>query len=363
MVKVYADTVGRATCDFLTPRSCRSCSRAATRRRRCAGSARGGREVVEEWEARAPKDRVDVDAWYLLGAGARAAFALRDRARVERWWPRFAAMPTFPVPEQTYVFNSFDELAEGGVVHTGILAMLDGSEVRACAAIRARLSSDETFGEVSADDIARLVTVERGCPPCEVVLRAASTREVWLVDQDGATHYWNGSELALSTLVVEERASGYRHLTQYDGCDERELYWPGKHGWLLLQRYGRVVLWHEAIYYSSRGQGEVINLRWLKASSPAEAQRLMRLIAASRDKAGKPIDPWSTAKLGTILRHYKKDGLTQFGVDGARWTGRKRTIEEFPTPSDAVVAFDRLEIERFRNGSMLERLEAQALSS
>lgn len=58
----------------------------------------------------------------------------------------------------------------------------------------------------------------------------------------------------------------------------------------------------------------------------------MRLIAAGRDKAAKPIDRWSTSKLGMILRHYNKEGLTQVGVDGTRLT---------------------IEIERFRNGSMI----------
>jgi len=318
-------------------------------------------EVVDEWEARTDNDQVDVDTWYLLGAGARAAFALRDRPRVERWWRRFAAMPTFPVPENTYVFNSFGELAEGGAVRDGIVAMLDGSEPRACATIRAQLSSDSTFETVSADAIARLVTIERGCRPCKVMLRAAATREVWLLDEDGATHYWNGSELAPTTVSFEERGTGYRHLTQYDGADERVLLWPGKHGWLALQRYGRVVLWHEASYYSSRGQAEVTCLYWLKASSPVEAQRVMRLVAAAREKAGKPIDPWSTPKLGTIIRHYNKDGLNQVGVDGTRLTLGKRTIEDFPGHADAVVAFEKIEIERFRNGSMLERLSAQAL--
>jgi len=204
-------------------------------------------------------------------------------------------MPAFPRPEGTYVFNSFNELEEGGPVRAGILAMLDGSEVRACAEIRVRLSSDETFGEVSADDIARLVTVERGCPPCTVVLRAASTREVWLVDQDGATHYWNGRELAPSTLVIEERASGYRHLTQYDGCDERQLYWPGQHGWLPLQPLGPVVLRHEAIYYPSRGPARPRRERGAGPGKPGDFHPNWTASWGRATAAARPSMRWSGA--------------------------------------------------------------------
>jgi hypothetical protein len=314
-------------------------------------------QLVEDWEARAPGEASDVEAWFIIGAGARAAFAVRDRARTERWWTRFSANKTpAKLPENTYAFTSFtDELGRAGEVRKGIEAWLSGKADKAQAATRKKLAAPATFAAVPDDELAELVAARAGARPCEVIVRDAKTREAWLLDADGQTHFWKGDDLAATT--VRFGLDGLTHLMQVDACDERRLYWPGKHGWLALQRYGRTVLWHAARYYVSRGQAEVEKLMMFKAGSPVEAQRVMTLIAGPK---GKPIDPWETPTLGAIFRVYRNDGIKSLAVKGRTLITRGTTLETFPSREAAILAFEKIELERIRTGGMIMRFVAAA---
>jgi hypothetical protein len=193
------------------------------------------------------------------------------------------------------------------------------------------------------------------------MLRDKATGEAWIHDDENRTHYWDGKQFSRSKVQFDDRAThDLAYVGAHDTCHERVVIWPGKHGWLVLQRYGRSVLWHSAHYYSSRGQAEVDRIVWFKAASPLEAQRLMKLVIASAPKSAKPIDPWFDKKLGVIIRHYSGDGLTSVGVkDNILGTGR-RFVEKFPTHAEAVIAFEKLEIERLRSGSTIQRFSAQS---
>lgn len=314
-------------------------------------------ELVEDWEKRAPRDAADVDAWFIFGAGARSAFELRDRERTERWWKRFTAIRApKELPENTYSFNGFDDdLGKTGDVRKGIEAWLSGKEAKAHATLATKLASPKTFASVEDDELAALVSARAGARDCRVMIRDPKTCEAWLLDEDGHSHYWKGDDLAPST--VQFGLDVLTGLMQADTCDERQLYWPGKHGWLALQRYGRVVLWHAATYYVSRGQAEVEKLELFKAGSPVEAQRMMALIATGK---GKPIDPWETPKLGVIHRHYKGDGISGLGVKGASLVTFKRTLETLGSREEAILAFEKIELERIRSGGMISRFTAGA---
>jgi hypothetical protein len=317
-------------------------------------------EVVEDWERRAPPDARDVDAWFLLGAGARAAYELRDAERLARWWPRFTAVPRPKrLPDDTYAFNDFDDdLGKQGEVRARIEALRSGRAARAHAALAARLAAPRTFAAVPDAELADLVSARAGARPCEVLVRDPATCEAWLLDADGETHHWTPAGLAAPTVRFSGRPGDELvHLAQSDACDERRLYWPGKYGWLALQRYGRSVLWHAARYYPSRGQAEVERLAVFKAGSPVEARRMMDRIAGG--KPG-PVDPWEPPKLGPIFRIYRGEGIGSLAVRGKSLVTRGTTLETFPSREAAIVAFETIEIERIRSGGMIERFVAGA---
>jgi len=313
-------------------------------------------ELVEDWEARGDTTD-DVDAWFILGSGARSAFEIKDRSRTERWWKRFSELPTpKKLPDNTYAFTDFtNELGKTGDVRKNIEAWLSGTLEKNHAATTKKLANPETFAAVEDDELAALVSVRAGSRDCTVQVRNAKTCEAWLLDEDGTTHYWKGGDLAPTT--VHFGLDELTHLMQSDACDERLLYWPGKHGWLSLQRYGRAVLWHAAVYYGSRGQAEVTKLTLFKAGSPAEAQRMMALIAGTKNK---PVDPWEPPKLGPILRMYKGDGIKSLGVKDKALITRRTTLEEFRSREEAILAFEKIELERIRTGGMIERFAASA---
>lgn len=314
-------------------------------------------ELVEDWEARSPRDASDVDAWFILGSGARSAFEIRDRKRTERWWTRFLAItPPKKRPENTYAFNNFDaELGKSGEIRKGIEAWLSGKASKAGDATAKKLANPTTFKSVEDAELEELVSARAGARPCRVQLRNAATCEAWLVDEDGQSHYWKGEGLAPTTVFfgLDELA----FLMQADACDERTLYWPGKHGWLSLQRYGRSVLWHQAKFYPSRGQAEIEHLTFFKAASPAQAQRLMTIIAGPKNT---PVDSWAPPKLGPIFRIYKGDGITSLAVKDKALITRSATLESFPSHEAAILAFEKIELERIRTGGMIERFVAQA---
>ena len=314
-------------------------------------------QVVEDWEDRAPRDASDIDAWFIVGSGARSAFEIRDRERTERWWKRFLAItPPKKRPENTYSFTDFDdELGKSGEVRKGIEAWLSGKATKAGDVVAKKLADPKTFRSVGDEEIAELVSARAGARSSKVMIRNAATCEAWLLDEDGQSHYWKGDDLATTTVhfSLDELA----HLMQSDACDERQLFWPGKHGWLALQRYGRSVLWHEAKYYPSRGQAEVQQLVFFKAGTPAQAQRLMKIIAGPKNT---PTDSWEPHKLGPIFRIYDGDGIKSLAVKDKTLITRSTTLEKFPTREAAILAFEKIELERLRTGGMIERFVAQA---
>lgn|GEM_PF-3330401 len=314
-------------------------------------------QLVEDWEGRAPHDASDIDAWFIIGSGARSAFEIRDRARTERWWKRFLAItPPKKRPENTYAFTDFDdELGKSGEVRRGIEAWLSGKATKTGDLVAKKLANPKTFRSVSDEEIAELVSERAGARPSKVMLRNTATCEAWLLDEDGQSHYWKGDDLAKTTVhfSLDELA----HLMQSDACDERQLFWPGKHGWLALQRYGRSVLWHEAKYYSSRGQAEVQQLVFFKAATPAEAQRLMWIIGGPRNT---PTDSWEPHKLGPIFRIYDGNGIKSLAVKDKTLITRSTTLEKFPSREAAILAFEKIELERLRTGGMIQRFVADA---
>lgn len=318
-------------------------------------------EVVDDWNARGGADATDVDAMFIAALGAKAALHLRDTERMKRYWTKFASIKRPKKLPDSYAFNSLDDAFDkGGAVRSAIEAILSGTAEKKHEKLREGLSTSKSFAAVSDEDLADFVAAKARSTPCSVILRDRASCEAWLLDQEQNTHYWNGRELAPSTVRFDPRPyASFRYLAQHDECDERTLYWPGKHGWLVLQRYGRAVLWQGATYYSSRGQAEVTRQMWFKTATPAEAQRLMKLIAGN----AKPVGPWEDDKLGTLFRTYNNGNLVSLGVKGKTLVSRAGVLERFATHQDAAAAFDAIEIERLRSGYMIARLQASAIKS
>jgi len=286
-------------------------------------------DVVDDWEAREP-GTTTADAWYLLAAGAGAALALGDRERVARWWGRSASCTK---PKER------DDLGDLKPLVTAFLAKPKP------------LTRKATGAQLVAAALARF-----GGERCECLIRDNKSGEAWLHGDRGSI-YFDGAQLLESPVVFDDESRhDQTHVAPYDSCDERVVLWPGKYGWLVLQRYGRAVLWHQAKYYPSRGQPEVEQLLWFRAPSPAYARRLMRLIGEA--SPARAIDPWFDKKLGVIVREYSGSGTTELGVHDNKLVTRHRTIETLDSHADAVRAFEAIELERLRNGSYIERFRA-----
>jgi len=265
-----------------------------------------------------------------------------DRERVARWWAR-AAKCAKPKPKDRDIASILSEMADDvGELKPLVTAFLGkpkpltakASEAQLVAAARAQFGGDWF-----------------AC-----LIRDPKSGEAWLQGDTGSV-YFDGRRLAESNVVFDDDSRHDQvHVANYDTCDERVVLWPGKHGWLVLQRYGRAVLWHQAKYEVSRGQPEVDRLLWFKAPTPAFAKRLVNLIRAG--STGRSIDPWFDKKLGVIVRSYSGSGTTQLGVHDNKLTTGRRIIETLATHEDAVRAFEAIEIERMRNGSYIDRFSA-----
>lgn len=298
-------------------------------------------EVVDDWEAREP-GATGVDAWYLLATGAIAALGLGDRERVARWWARSAKCAK-PKPKQDDASGVFAELARELAVPKALVAAFLSSPKP--------LTPKATDAQVAAAALARF-----GGESCACMIRDRTSGEAWLHGDRGSL-YFDGKQIVESPVVFDDESRHDQvHVAPYDGCDERVVLWPGKYGWLVLQRYGRAVLWHQAKYEVSRGQPEVERLLWFRAPSPAHARRLMRLIGEA--SPARAIDPWFDNKLGVIVREYSGSGTTELGVHDNKLVTRRRVIETLASHADAVRAFEAIELERLRNGSYIERFRA-----
>jgi len=286
-------------------------------------------DVVDDWEAREPGAK-DADAWYLLAAGAGAALGLGDRERVQRWWARSASCAK---PKER------GDLGEIKALVTAFLAKPKP------------LTPKATDAQLAAAALARF-----GGEHCALMIRDRKTGEAWLHGDRGSI-YFDGKQLTDSPVVFDDASRHDQvHVAPYDTCDERVVLWPGKYGWLVLQRYGRAVLWHAAKYYPSRGQPEIDQLLWFRAPSPAYARRLMRLIGEA--SPARAIDPWFDKKVGVIVREYSGSGTTLLGVHDNKLVTGRQTIETLANHADAVRAFEAIELERLRNGSYIERFRA-----
>ena len=298
-------------------------------------------DVVDDWEAREP-DAGDADAGYLLAAGTRAAVAVGDRERVARWWPRVGGCkkPGTKEREATGLFRgASEELAELK------------ARVAAFLAKPKPLTAKATDAQLVAAALARF-----GGESWECLIRDRKSGEAWLHGDRGSL-YFDGVQLVESNVIFDDESRhDHVHVAAADSCDERVVLWPGKHGWLVLQRYGRAVLWHQAKYYASRGQPEVERLVWFRAPSPASARRLMGLIGT--ESPARAIDAWFDKKVGVIVRQYSGDGTTRLGVHDNKLVTGKRVIETLASHAAAVAAFEAIEIERLRNGSYIERFRA-----
>jgi len=315
-------------------------------------------EVVADLEARLGDAR-PVEAWYLYGAGIEAALEVRARELVTRWSAKLE--PLKPPPEELedkpYSFMRRALDPKKGTLRGEATAFLRGAGDKAVAAIRAAVGKKPA--SVSDEDLATLCAAEVGCVKAAVHLRDPNTGEAWLDDDEGRSHYFDGKAFRSSEIVIDARAKhDIRYVNARDACDERVVMWPGKHGWCVLQRYGRAVHWHQARYESSRGQAEVDKMLWLRAPSPEAARRIMDLVRAAQPKAVRTIDPWRDSKLGVIVRQYSGDGLTSVGVFDNKLITGPRLVETLASHEAAVRAFERLEIERLRNGSVLKRFSA-----
>jgi hypothetical protein len=57
---------------------------------------------------------------------------------------------------------------------------------------------------------------------------------------------------------------------------------------------------------------------------------------------------------------YKGDGIKSLAVKGKALITRRTTLEQFPTRDEAILAFEKIELERIRTGGMIERFAASA---
>ena len=319
-------------------------------------------EVVEDWEARPAADSPPLETWFMTGAGARAAIAVRDRDRLARWWKRFSAIATpKDLPDDTYAFKTLARnLDKKSDLRPQIEEMLDGRADQAAAETRDAMSAPATARDVDDPALARCAEISLGTTTCQVMLRDPDTGEAWLLDDEGHSHYWNGAAFAPTSVTFDEDARhDLRYVNQHAACDERLLVWPGKHGWLTLQRYGRSVFWHAATYYTSRGQAEVERQLWFTAASPRAAHRMMQLARLTVGKSARVIDPWRDTKLGVIVRTYS-GGACSLGVNDNELGTGARFVERFASHAAAVRAFELIEAERLRSGATIMRLSAMA---
>ena len=288
-------------------------------------------EVVADWERR--KDQGEpIERWTVYAFGSRAAFELRDKSRLQRWWKALKAIALPRKRPSGPWWPLLDELDAHGRERKAIEDYLAGK------------------------DAAK--------PNAEILIRDPKTKEQWLYNRDAnRSYYFDGKRYRDSDVWFDDHARHDIAKTAYASqCDERLVIWPGKHGWLVLQRYGRYVLWHQGQYYTSRGQAEATKIISFKATSPAQAQRLMQLIRIAQPKAARVIDPWFDPKVGVITRDYTGEGLTSLGVQGNKHVRRHwdtlYDIETFDSHEAAIVAAEQLEIERLHSGSSIERYNA-----
>jgi hypothetical protein len=138
------------------------------------------------------------------------------------------------------------------------------------------------------------------------------------------------------------------------GCDERVVGWSGRHTYRVAQRYGRHVLLMASKYFTSRGGAEMTDVVWLSPPSAQEASALMGDIAASAPKGFKRLPVWSDPKHGAIMRGY--DDQTTLGIWGNRWVRGSvdpELCEEFASESEAIAAFEAMELEKLKAGETI----------
>jgi len=308
-------------------------------------------EIVEDWERRGTREE-PVPTWYMLGVGVRAAYRLGDRKRGAAWWARMNAIALpkkLPAGPWHPLLGWLDKHREQ------LATWLVPDPAKAAAKLRATLEKSATD-----DQLVQLLQLEHGVTEGEVWIRDAA--QAWLRSPDGRTWHFDGKKLVPATLETFERKDhDLRFIGYADVCDERLMLWPGKHGWISLQRYGRYVMWHRGSYEPSRDQAEAFRTRWLKARSPHEASRFMQRISAARAKATRMIDPWFDNKVGIIVRKYSGKA-TSLGVHGdklVKATIRElRVLEQLASHEEAVAAAEHIELEYMRSGWVLERLVA-----
>lgn len=149
-------------------------------------------------------------------------------------------------------------------------------------------------------------------------------------------------------------ASDVDFVADATGCDERVVGWSGRHTYRVAQRYGRHVILMASRYFTSRDSAEMTDVVWLSPPSPREASALMRDIAASAPKGVKRLPVWSDAKHGTIMRQYEDQ--TAVGIWGTRWVRGSvdpELCEEFASESEAIAAFEAMELEKLKAGETI----------
>jgi hypothetical protein len=299
----------------------------------------------------------------LLGHGINAAVSLAELPTALAWLDRY----------DTLKFDNPKAVGPITAVHKADLARFRSGEFTTVYQ-GARAKADAGHGAaLTRDELEVLGRVEaRTLSKTGVVRVDAATGAALLLRRGGflGAAYFDGRRFCAPPWEVEVAAPDDRaFVTGSTTCDERVLYASGKTGFHAFQRYGRDLSWLAVSYAPSRDQAEQSGMLWFRTASPEAASALLAQLAATLP--AKKTSPFGDAK-GPVVRLLEPTGdddperddpfFTAAGVMGRHWvrTHMKQGLvitQSFPTPDDAMAAWDREETARLQRGWVCTRIE------
>ncbi|MEM9067258.1 MAG: SMI1/KNR4 family protein [Myxococcota bacterium] len=190
------------------------------------------------------------------------------------------------------------------------------------------------------------------------------THEVLFRDASGEAHYYDGFEVTEPPFALDGHClrNAGTFLTKGNPAklDERVVFWDSSarrmREWI---RCGaRVVSWGDANnthFYSERQSpwsAWCVGLAFGNATAAAE---FMARVRANPEKGFAENDPWYVTGKGAILRTYHTGTKsTMTGILEAEWIHEKKS---FPTPAEAIEAFEAQELKWFKAGRFISCIE------